>query len=217
MDYQKLKRTTKNKKYSFITCVGIILIFVGASILIYDYYSNKNKDKMNDDLIEVFFDTENDDKNEEIAVDNEETEQPNVGNVNINYFAVLEIPKINLKRGLVDKASSNNNVDRNIYIVNETTLPDEQDISHIILASHSGNAYISFFRNLNKVNVDDRIYFYYKDTKYIYKVSKKYEIEKTGKMQLKLSNTSDMTLITCVHGTNRQLIFNAVLIEKENY
>ena len=36
----------------------------------------------------------------------------------INYVAILEIPKINLKKGLVDKNSKDNNVDKNIYTCN---------------------------------------------------------------------------------------------------
>ena len=36
-------------------------------------------------------------------------------------------------------------------------------------------------------------------------------------MNLNLSNNSDMTLVTCVYGTNRQLVIVANLIDEEKY
>ena len=133
------------------------------------------------------------------------------------YLGVLEIPKINLKKGIVDKTSASNNVNKNIYTLKETTLPDEQINSHIILAGHSGNSYVSFFRNLKKLDMKDKVYFYYKGVKYIYEVSNKYEIEKTGTTELKQTNISDITLITCISGTNKQVVYVATLIDQENY
>ena len=134
-----------------------------------------------------------------------------------NYIGVLEIPKIKLKRGLVDKNSSSNNVNKNIYTVKETTFPDERINSHIILAAHSGNSYVSFFKNLTKLSMKDKVYFYYKGMKYSYEISDRYEIKKTGKAELKLTNASDITLISCISGTDKQVVYVATLIEKNNY
>ena len=102
-------------------------------------------------------------------------------------------------------------------MIKKTTLPDEQINSHIILAAHSGNSYVSFFRNLKKLDMKDKVYFYYKGVKYIYEVSNKYEIEKTGTTELKQTNISDITLITCISGTNKQVVYVATLIDQENY
>ena len=63
----------------------------------------------------------------------------------------------------------------------------------------------------------DQVYLYYKGTKYIYEISSRYEIKKTGKAELKLTNTSDITLITCISGTDKQVVYVATLIAKENY
>ena len=132
-------------------------------------------------------------------------------------MAVLEIPKINLKRGIYDKSNINNNVDKNIFILNESILPSEEVNSHILLASHSGNSYISYFRNLYKLNINDKVYFYYQGIKYIYEISDKYEIEKTGTIKLSFDNHDDITLITCINNTNKQLIYRGILIEKIEY
>lgn len=213
MESKKVKNQRKNKRYSIIIYLGIFLFFLGVSYLIYNHYENKKQDNLEKEMIEEFFEVEDE---EEIIQETEE-EQSVKEEVVVNYMAVLEIPKINLKRGLVDKNSSSNNVNRNIYILKETTLPDEQINSHIILAAHSGNSYISFFRNLKKLDMKDDIYFYYKGVKYIYKVSNKYEIEKTGTTELKQTNMSDITLITCISGTDKQVVYVATLVGYENY
>ena len=136
------------------------------------------------------------------SVDNEKVEE---------FFEIKE------EKDIVDKTSASNNVNKNIYTLKETTLPDEQINSHIILAGHSGNSYISFFKNLKKLDIKDRINFYYKGVKYIYEVSTRYEIEKTGTTNLKITNKSDITLITCISGTNKQVVYVGNLVDKENY
>lgn len=212
MESKKVKNQRKNKRYSLIILLGIFLFFLGISYLVYNHHDNKKQDNIEKKIIEEFFEIED----EEQVVEEEQQEQPIKQEV-VNYMAVLEIPKINLKRGLFDKNSSDNNVNRNIYMIKKTTLPDEQTNSHIILAAHSGNSYISFFRNLKKIDMKDKIYFYYKGVKYIYEVSNKYEIEKTGTTELKQTNISDITLITCISGTNKQVVYVAALVGYENY
>lgn len=214
MGQLKIKKTKINKNILLII-LGLLIIFVSSVALVYNYYSNKNMEKIEDKSIEVFFEEQiTDDKESQEETPKEEEKKTEVV---IDYKAILEIPKINLKRGIVDKNSSYNNVNKNIYIVKETTFPDEQKESHIILAAHSGNSYVSFFRNLNKLSFDDKVYFYYANKKYIYNIVKRYEIEKSGKLNFRLTDGSDMTLITCISGTNKQVVYVAKLISEENY
>ena len=217
MDSSKVKKQRKNTRYSLIICMGIFLLFLGTLYFIYNYCQNRKQDIQENQMIEEFFEITNEDEEEIVIEENDKDQEIVIQKETVNYMAILEIPKINLKRGLFDKNSSNNNVDKNIYILNETTLPDEQINSHIILAAHSGNSYISFFRNLKKLDMKDKVYFYYKGVKYSYEVSNKYEIEKTGTTELKQTNTSDITLITCISGTNKQVVYVATLIDKQNY
>ena len=214
MEHSKRKNKIKNKRYSILIMIGVFFIFLGSSYLIYNQYNNKKQDSINDELIEDYFKVE--DEIIETPQKEIEEEKP-VPKEKIDYIAVLEIPKIKLKRGIVDKNSSYNNVNRNIYTLKETTMPDEEDNSHIMLASHSGNSYISYFKNLNKLNLNDEVYFFYKNNKYVYKVIKKYEVEKTGTVKLSKKNSSDITLITCVSGTNNQIVLVANLESIENY
>ena len=214
MEHSKRKNKIKNKRYSILIMIGVFFIFLGSSYLIYNQYNNEKQDSFNDGLIEDYFKVE--DEIIETPQKEIEEEKP-VPKEKIDYIAVLEIPKIKLKRGIVDKNSSYNNVNRNIYTLKETTMPDEEDNSHIMLASHSGNSYISYFKNLNKLNLNDEVYFFYKNNKYVYKVIKKYEVEKTGTVKLSKKSSSDITLITCVSGTNNQIVLVANLESIENY
>lgn len=214
MEHSKRKNKIKNKRYSILIMIGVFFIFLGSSYLIYNQYNNEKQDSINDGLIEDYFKVE--DEIIETPQKEIEEEKP-VPKEKIDYIAVLEIPKIKLKRGIVEKNSSYNNVNRNIYTLKETIMPDEEDNSHIMLASHSGNSYISYFKNLNKLNLNDEVYFFYKNNKYVYKVIKKYEVEKTGTVKLSKKNSSDITLITCVSGTNNQIVLVANLESIENY
>ena len=179
----------------------------------YNYYQKKTNDKIEEKSIEKFFEIEE----ETSIVEESKEEHPIIKKDDEIYIGVLEIPKINLKKGLVDKTSPKNNVNKNIYLLKETILPDEQAISHILLAAHSGNSYVSFFKNLRKLEITDKVYFYYKGMKYIYEIFDKYEIEKTGVAKLNQTNMSDITLITCISGTNKQIIYIAKLIDEEKY
>lgn len=209
MEYIKVR---KNKKYLLLILIGIFFIVISISFHLFDYINEVNYENINQEKIEDFFEIEN--KDEDIITNETKLED---NKQNDNFMAVLEIPKINLKRGIYDKSNINNNVDKNIVILNESILPSEEVNSHILLASHSGNSYISYFRNLYKLNLNDKVYFYYQGIKYIYEISDKYEIEKTGTIKLSFDNHDDITLITCINNTNKQLIYRGILIEKIEY
>ena len=209
MEYIKVR---KNKKYLLLILIGIFLIVISISFHLFDYINEVNYENINQEKIEEFFEIEN--KSEDTITNETKLEDNKQNDI---FMAVLEIPKINLKRGIYDKSNINNNVDKNIFILNESILPSEEVNSHILLASHSGNSYISYFRNLYKLNINDKVYFYYQGIKYIYEISDKYEIEKTGTIKLSFDNHDDITLITCINNTNKQLIYRGILIEKIEY
>ena len=214
MEYIKLKRAKRNKKFIVLIIIGVLLILISLLVFIirYRYYENKsaNDRKQVDEFLSQPV-LNNIETNEVISDEvNSDT------NIN-DYIAVLEIPAINLTRGLVDKSSPNNDVKKNIYMLKDTVLPDEDTISHIILASHSGNSYVSYFKNLHKLDINDEIYFYYKNSKYIYSIYKIDEVDKTGNIELKKTNSSDITLITCKGNLKKQIVIYATLKSKGAY
>ena len=216
MEYQKNEKKINNKKYTFIVTIGVILIILSFFYIGYKYYFDIQSEKLEEENINNFFDV---DASEEEVIEEEKENELKVQEQRktINYVGIIEIPKINLKKGLVNKNSKNNNVDKTIMTLKETTYPDDNSISHIILASHSGNCSVCYFKNLYKLNINDDVYFYYKGNKYIYNISNKYEIDKTGKMEYKYANNSNIVLITCIRGTNKQIVYIADLINNEKY
>ena len=200
----------KNRRY-LLTTIGIFFILIGSSVLIYRKIQNKQLEKIENESIEIFLK----DEIQEEPNQKEQQEETKQEEAKINYVAVLEIPKINLKKGLVDKNSIDNNVDRNIYTLKESIFPNEREYSQIILASHSGNSYVSHFRRLNELKLNDSIYLYYNNNKYTYKIIKKYEIEKNGTANIGVYKESNINLITCIDGTNKQLVIAGIIMEDE--
>ena len=113
-----------------------------------------------------------------------------------------------MEKGIYNIDNPLNNVDKNIAVLRETIWPDQKN-SHIILASHSGNSDISYFKKLNKLKINDEIYFYYNNKKYVYSINNIYEVEKRKYINLDLSN-DDISLITC-KGKNNQIIYHGKL------
>ena len=132
----------------------------------------------------------------------------------IDYIAVIKIPKIGLEKGLASKGSYYNNVNRNILILNESDMLDKEN-GNVILAGHSGSGRTAFFKNLYKLETDDEVSIFYGGSEYKYKVVNQYDIEKTGTANI-VRNTekNTLTLITCRHNTNKQIIYICELVEK---
>lgn len=196
------KRKIKSK--SWLIVIGSLLFLIGISFIVYDYYSNKSLNNLEDKALEDFY-------NEEIIIDEESTDdtQENIEvkeQVKINYIAVLKIPKINLERGLVDPNSYLNNVNYNVQILKDSSMPDVNK-GNLILAGHSGNSRISYFRNLDKLFLGDDVYIIYNNEKYQYKIVDIYDIEKTGSAEIiRNKNKTTLTLITCRHNTKKQIV-----------
>ena len=134
----------------------------------------------------------------------------------IDYIAYLKIPKINLNKGIVSKNSKFNNVDRNIQTLKESDMPDIKN-SNLILAAHSGNSNVSYFKDLNKLEINDNIYIEYNNKEYQYKIVNYYTVEKTGLIDIiRNKNKTTLTLITCIENTNKQLVIISELYKITN-
>ncbi len=114
-----------------------------------------------------------------------------------SYIAVLEIPKINLKKGFYSLNSTLNNVDKNIQVIETSKMPDIEN-SNLILASHSGTSKIAYFKNLFRLEKEDIAYIYYKGKKYEYQLQYVYNEKKDGNLSIRREmNQTNLTLITC--------------------
>ena len=192
--------------------LAILLIFTSLLISIYTYYNHYNEEKLEDYSVEVFLNK---------TVKEKEVEKRKVykskTNEVINYIAVLEIPKLNLKKGLVDPKSSLNNVGSNITILSPISMPIEKNHT-FILAAHSGTAKVSYFNELGNLSKGDSVFVYYKNKKYIYKITNYYSEKKTGTITIKKEeNSSVIVLTSCSRANTKQLTYIGTLIKVENY
>lgn len=194
--------------------IGSFLILLGATYIFYDWYKDFKIEKVEEKQVEIFFEEET--PTDEVVVEDAKQEEtkPYVD----TYIAVLEIPTISLKRGLVNIDSSRNNVNYNMQIIRPSDMPNVTN-GNLIIASHSGSGYTAFFKNLYKLNIGDKSYVYYNNEKYTYEVVKIYEEIKDGTIQIKRNQQkTTLTLITC-SGTNKnnQIVVISELINKEKY
>lgn len=159
------------------------------------YYESKKEDKL---IKEYFNTTINDDSYHKINND--------------NYIGILEIPAINLRKGFYSINNRNNNVNKNIQVLDKSSMPDKEN-SLLTIAGHSGNGRKSFFKNLDKLNINDEIIIYYNNNEYFYKINNIYEEEKDGTIEIKKDDYSKLVLTTCSQkDKTKQIIIEAFLI-----
>ena len=138
-------------------------------------------------------------ENLEVTVENKEKEEENDKKANYSYIGELSIPKIKLKRGFVSKESRYNNIEYNVTIANEADYPDVP-LGNFILMAHSGNAYISFFDKLYKLQIGDEATVSYNANTYNYRLTNIYNQAKTGTVAIyRNPSIKTLTLITCTH------------------
>lgn len=199
----------KNKSFSvkaLLIIISILLFIVGVTIGIFHNINNNYIKEVDNESIDFFFS-----KDENIKKDKD------LKTKIINYVAVLEIPKINLKQGIPYPNSKDNTVDRNIQVIEPFEYPDIE-AGNFILASHSGNSIISYFKNLDKLDVNDEVYVYYQKNKYIYKIADFYESDKYQVSIKRDHSKTTLTLTTCSKDKkDKQLVLIAYLVNVSNY
>ena len=211
METRKIK--DKRRKKSWFIIIGSLIIALGFSLLSFDFIKPYVDENTEEKSLEQFYIKEEQIINKNDKTTSDEVEKEKKPKVKYNYIAVLKIPKINLEKGLVEKNSKYNNINYGVQILKESDSPDVIN-GNVILAAHSGTANISYFRNLDKLDLGDDAIIYYQSNTYNYKVVKKYDADKTGKINIKRDrNTSTLTLITCRHNTDKQIV---IILELQN-
>ena len=213
---KKEKNNNKKGKKSQLLIVGSLLILIGISVIGIKIFLDVRADNLEDIALVEFYE-EQEEIDNEIPTETEETENgtEQVKSTNsLDYIAVLKIPSIGLEKGLVAKDSYYNNVNRNIKILDESDMP-EQENGNVILAAHSGNGRTAFFKNLDKLQIDDTVSIFYNGYEYKYRMINTYDVEKTGSVEItRNAQKSTLTLITCRHNTNKQIVIICELVEK---
>lgn len=207
------KKNKKSKRKSWLIVIGSLIILLGIFDVSLMFIKPAVKQEQEENALKDFYIKEEQRVDKIDKTTSEEVKEVSKLKVKYNYIAVLKIPKINLEKGLVAKDSKYNNINYGVEILKESDSPDVIN-GNVILAAHSGTANISYFRNLDKINVGDEASIIYNGKTYYYKFVKIYDIEKTGKAVIKRdNNTSTLTLVTCRHNTNKQIILIAELLK----
>lgn len=212
---------------SFIILTGIFFLsynYVQAKRLIaYEYMDNLFYEEANkkEKLSEKKEEKEPEQQEKTVKIPQEENSEPKPKSVpnaqkNYQYVGYLEIPKINLRKGIVDKNSKDNNVEKNLFIASSSTYPDIEQ-GNLIIAGHSGSGYKAFFKKLYQIGMGDIAKVEYNGKVYTYQVTKIYEHKKTGKIAIHRDYTkTTLTLITCTKDSeDKQTIYILNLINVE--
>ena len=189
-----------------IRVISIFLVLLGILLLISNHIITYKKEANEKEKVEQFLNISNKVKPHKLI---------NKKQLTNDYIAILEIPKIKLKQGLVSPNSKENNVNKHVTILG-SYMPSD---NFFILAAHSGNSKVSYFKKLNQLTKGDNIYIYYNDTKYKYKVIKHYQKKKNGKLDIGSSfKDKILVLTTCKPiSFNKQLVYIAKLDKTLKY
>ena len=180
--------------------ISIMTIFVGASMFIYSFYNDKHIEDKDKELVEEYFnDFDEESKQEEEELVKEEKKEPDFS----SYLAVLEIPSLSLKTGIVMSNASYSTMNKNVSIFPTSDMPNIKK-GNFVLFAHNGNSAVSYFRNISKLKNGNDISVYYNGREYKYKVIKKYDVIMTDNTPLnKMKDKTIITLITCKKGNNK--------------
>lgn len=205
MELNLFKRTQEYKKKrispSVVAIVGAILTLTGGFFVSYNYIQTK-KVYAYDYMANIFYKSN---ENKKIASQISESTEGQTEQVEESdtytddYIGYLVIPKINLNKGFVDKRSSENDVEKNIMVIEGSAYPDVEK-GNFILAGHSGTGWKAFFNELYQLEVGDEAYVTYKGKRYTYKITNIYKQQKTGKIAIYRNyDKTTLTLVTCTN------------------
>ena len=210
------KHNKKDKRISpsITAAIGAVITLIGGFFLSYNYVQTQ-KIVAFDYMSNAFYDG-----NEIINISEEEEKKQKIevkeleGEVTNEYIGYLSIPKINLTKGFLDKRSTENDVEKNILVVEGSTYPDTEK-GNLILAGHSGTGWKAFFNDLYKLSKNDPVYIEYKNKKYTYNIVNIYKQPKVGRVAIYRNyDKTTLTLITCTnYDDSTQTIYIAELTD----
>ena len=214
---KKAKRISPN----LTAVIGALVIMIGGFFLSYDYINSMRVSTFDsygstlykeEDGVAVIEPVEPEEQKEETGSKEDVTET-----VTEAYLGYLTIPKINLKKGFFPIDSAQNNVDRNLFIVNGSSYPDIER-GNFIIASHSGLGWNAFFRQLYKVEKGDQAIVTYGGKNYTYTITKIYTQTKTGTIAIYRNyEKTTLTLVTCTKDDlSRQTVYIAELTDVQD-
>ena len=166
-----VRKPNKNKRISpsETAFIGAIITLIGGFFISYNYIESQ-KIMAYDYMANAFYDGNQVTVAENENNQTEEKKEGLSGEITNDYIGYLNIPKINLTKGFLDNRSSENDVEKNILVVEGSNYPDV-DKGNFILAGHSGTGWKAFFNDLYKLSAGDTAKITYKDKTYTYQIT----------------------------------------------
>lgn len=127
-------------------------------------------------------------------------------------IALLDIPAINLKAGIVEGVSQRS-LSKGVAHYPNTPMPGED--GNVVLAGHDSGK-MPIFRKLHKLNNGDRINVTYKTKVYEYVVTGKRVVKPSQTDILDSSDAKTITLFTCTEKGNKRLVVTGTPLESFN-
>jgi len=203
---QKNNGVNKKMNKSWLCLIGSLLVIVGITILSFNYVERLRMEVFGEMFIKMS-DVDVSDTVDVPEVSNVENEndgviEPTPETDFSKYVGVLEIPKIGLKRGFYNLNSKLNTVEKNVTLIQTSKMPDVKG-GNLILAAHSGDAYISYFAFLHRIKIGDKAFVTYNGIRYEYRIVDIYEVPKVGTVAIRRNyDATTLTLITCTKNSD---------------
>lgn len=221
-DQENKNQNNKKKiKKSQLCLFGSLLVIVGITVLSMEHIKELKKQVFSDMQLSFMNEDNTNDiiqdvpKVEEVKEEPLKKEEEN-NNKTIDYSkytGIIEIPKIRLKRGFYNIGHKYNDIEHNVTVLSGSTMPDVVN-GNLILAAHSGDAYISYFAYLYKLVIGDYVYITYNGITYKYQIVNIYNVPKTGSVTINRNEAiTTLTLITCTKNSDtEQTVYIAELV-----
>ncbi len=220
MSDQKNKKQNKKIKKSQLCLFGSLLVIIGIALLSMEHIKNLKKQVFSDMQLSFMNQDNTNDiiqdipKIEEVKEETPKEEKKESKPIDYSkYTGIIEIPKIGLKRGFYNIGHRYNNIKYNVTVLSDSTMPDVVN-GNLILAAHSGDAYISYFAYLYKLVLGDFVYITYNGIIYKYQIVNIYNVPKTGSVTINRNELkTTLTLITCTKNSEtEQTVYIAELV-----
>ena len=219
-DQKNKSQNSKMKiKKSQLCLFGSLLVIVGITVLSMEHIKELKKQVFSDMQLSFMNEDNTNDIIQDVPkVEEVKEETPKEENTTkqidySKYTGIIEIPKIKLKRGFYNFGHRYNDIEHNVTVIGGSTMPDVVN-GNLILAAHSGDAYISYFAYLYKLVIGDYVYITYNGITYKYQIVNIYNVPKTGSVTINRNEAiTTLTLITCTKNSDtEQTVYIAELI-----
>lgn len=191
-----IREKTMNKLSKVFITLGIILIVISISMLIYNKFEDLNAGKQSKDVLEIIESTINDSNSDENnaldMINNNPSKEMETTNIKgYDYIGTIIIPKLNLQLPIMSE------YDYNRLKISPCRYYGSIYTNDLIICGHS---YKTHFRYLNKLKQKDLIIFTdVNNNNYLYEVLEIEVLESTDVAKM-INNDYDLTLYTCTNG-----------------